>query len=133
MNNEPLSTKEKIHYTNLWCKELGIKSKDLGCGFTQTLNGKVITLPQHLQIDDVILLIKIRKDCWTYMNKEQKDLWTGWWAMVYYSKYPLKGKKLFNRLEKMMISVSSKIEHKKTQQQKIRQLRESKKQNGGRI
>jgi hypothetical protein len=74
LDNLPLSNSEITHYTNLWCRNMGFKSKDL---------------TEHPQIDDVILLVK-----WT---KEFKDCPKFWraniqriWSYVYVHKMPMK-------------------------------------------
>lgn len=123
MNEQtPLTNSEKIHYTNLWCKELGIKSKDLGCGFTRTMNGKIITLPQHPAIDDVILLIKVRQEFWSFFNAHERGIWAGYWKTVYHLGFPLKAKAT-KKIETIVSSGIYKQQQRQVQADKIRQLR----------
>jgi hypothetical protein len=122
MITDNLSIQEKEHYTNLWCRELGIKSSDLGCGFTKTFNGKVISKPQHSAIDDVILLLNVRMEFWQFLNKQEQGVWAGYWRIVYHMGFPLKSKAL-KKIETIVNSGIYKQEQQRIKAQKITQLR----------
>ena len=122
MITDNLSIQEKEHYTNLWCRELGIKSSDLGCGFTKTFNGKVISKPQHSAIDDVILLLNVRMEFWQFLNKQEQGVWAGYWRIVYHMGFPLKSKAL-KKIETIVNSGIYKQQQQKLKVEKIKQLR----------
>jgi hypothetical protein len=119
---QPLSDSEKVHYTNLWCRELGIKSVDLGCGFTRNINGKIVSKPQHPALDDVILLIKVRQEFWTFFNAHEKGVWAGYWNTVYHYGFPMKVKAI-KKIETLVSSGIYKKSQRKLQAEKIKQLR----------
>jgi hypothetical protein len=122
MNIENLSIQEKEHFTNLWCRELGIKSSDLGCGFTKTFKGKVISKPHHPAIDDVILLLNVRTEFWQFFDKHEQGVWAGYWRTVYWEGYPLKAKAT-KKIETIVTSGIYKQEQQRIKAQKIKQLR----------
>lgn len=111
MSQLRLTTPEKIHYTNLWCREKGIHSKDL---------------ENHPQADDVVLLIKWREEMWHKLNKSEQGFFAALWSYAYTHKYSLKQKHLI-KLEKVTIEASNRylknMVIKAQQRQKIRQLR----------
>lgn len=120
MNIEQLSSKEKDHYTNLWCKELGIKSKDLGN--VVFIDGKVKHYSAHPQIDDVVLLANIRNEFWTEMNNQHRGVVAGLWGMVYTKKYPLKAKHL-QKLEGIIQAITQAQIKQQIKRNKIKALR----------
>jgi hypothetical protein len=75
----------KTYYTNRWCVEHGIKSRDI-------LN--------HPQIDDAILLINIREEFWKFLNAQDRGIWAAYWKKVYHLQFPL-NKKSLKKLEKI--------------------------------
>jgi len=113
-NYGPLSNREKAHYTNWWCKTIGIKSRDLD---------------SHPQIDDVILLIRWHQECWMDSNKSQRGVWSGYWSVVYHHQFPLKAKAL-KKLEATTQEIITRQQARQLKQIKIRQLRESNQQKG---
>lgn len=113
-NNLPLTNRELAHYTNWWCKSVGIRSKDID---------------SHPQIDDVILLIRWHQECWFDANKEERGIWSGYWSAVYHKQLPLKAKAL-KKLEATVEKIIIRQQARQLQQQKIRQLRESTQQKG---
>ena len=105
MAQEPLSTKEKNHYTNLWCRSMGMKSKDLGCGIERKDDGTYDTNQlAHPHIDDVILLIKFHQANWQYMTKSECGVWAAYWSWCYHNQVAIKAK-WFKRLEHITQSV----------------------------
>ena len=103
MSDNQLSTKEKIHYTNLWCRSIGIKSLDL---------------TEHPKIDDVIFLIKFRQSVWYDMNNTERGIWSGIWSWVYHNKYTLTKKNL-GKLEKIASNVIYRQQLHQQQRQKL--------------
>jgi hypothetical protein len=75
----------KTYYTNRWCIEKGIKSRDI-------LN--------HPHIDDAILLINIRDEFWQFFNASNKGLWAALWNKVYHLQFRLH-KTHFKKLEQL--------------------------------
>jgi hypothetical protein len=101
MNSNTLSIQEKIHYTNLWCRELGIKNVDLGCVFRIDEDGKTYReVKPHPQIDDVILLVQFLKEYLDELPDSKRVHLHIMWNWVYTCKKPLTKKylKQLNRL-----------------------------------
>jgi len=86
---DQLTQAEKTHYTNLWCREIGIKSRDL---------------ETHPTIDDAILLINFHKATWLDLTREERGVWAAYWSYVYHRQCKLKEKHL-NKLESITNSV----------------------------
>jgi hypothetical protein len=82
---QQLSISEKTHYTNLWCKQQGIQSRDLD---------------NHPTIDDAIILINFRNEFFIDMNERERGVWAAYWNFVYHRQFGLKGKHL-RKLEKI--------------------------------
>lgn len=112
-NTHPLTSRELTHYTNLWCREKGIHSKDL---------------EQHPCADDVVLLLALRDAMWTKLNKSEQGCWAGYWSSVYVKKNKLKNKAL-KKLEQITITASDRhlreIVKQATARQRIRQLKQN--------
>jgi hypothetical protein len=83
-----LSEKEKIHYTNVWCRSIGIKSKDL---------------TEHPSIDDCIIMINIRNEFWNDMDGIEQRSWAGLWSSIYHKGRSL-NKSRIDKLEKIINS-----------------------------
>ena len=105
----PLTAQEKTHYTNWWCRTIGIKSRDLD---------------NHPQIDDAIILVKFHQEAWQDMDSEQRGVWAAYWSWVYHNQYPLKAKHL-NKLTNIMASVIGRRTKTQKTRQRIKALRES--------
>jgi hypothetical protein len=43
----------------------------------------VADLDKHKRIQDVILLINIRQQCWLYMTVNEQSVWGAYWSIVY--------------------------------------------------
>jgi AICAR transformylase/IMP cyclohydrolase PurH len=130
MNEQtPLSKTELTHYTNMWCKELGIKSVDLGCQYRVGEDGKMIREEKvHPAIDDVIMLIRFREELWTDMNKHQRKSWDCFWKWTYTLKKQSRQKHLI-KLEKIASDVHNnrlyKSIIKQAQRERIKMFRNS--------
>jgi hypothetical protein len=120
MIDNTLSTSEKIHYTNLWCRQQGIKSADLGS--VAVKEGKVKHNSGHDQIDDVILLTHVKTQLWDFMDNKQRGLISGLWGMVYKQKYPLKAKHI-EKIQGIAQSIVKANKKKTILRQKIKALR----------
>jgi hypothetical protein len=107
--NGTLSSSQKQYYTNYWCKTLGIKSKDL---------------EDHPQIDDVIMLIRLRQDLWSLMSINEQSIWSGIWSWVYHHKYILTKKNL-DKLEKIVSNIQFRQQLHQAQRNKIKQIRQA--------
>lgn len=124
--NNTLTNFEKQQYTNLWCAQQGIKSADLGCGYHITEDGKLKPYQNaHPAIDDVIILIKLREEFWSYWNHNEKCVWSGHWSSVYTKRHHLKAKALKN-IEKLAITGIFRQQQEQEQRNRIKAIRESK-------
>jgi hypothetical protein len=88
----------KTYYTNVWIKTKGLTIRDI---------------TNHPQIDDAILLVKIRDEYWTFFNASNKGLWAALWNRVYHLQFNLKQKHL-TQLEQLVITGTSRqleLEH----------------------
>lgn len=107
-STHPLSKKEVEHYTNLWCREQGIHSKDL---------------ETHPQIDDVILLKQFRKEFY-----DLPDFWrmpyNKIYKSVYQGKIPLKAKQI-STLRRMAEGMIKWRHTRQYQANKIKSLRQN--------
>jgi hypothetical protein len=120
IDNTSLSTSELKHYTNLWCKELGIKSSDLGQVVFN--DGKVKHKSAHPQIEDVVLLANIRNEFWGQLNNQDRGVIAGLWGMVYTQRYPLK-KKHLQKLENIIQAITKAQLKQQFKRNKIKALR----------
>jgi hypothetical protein len=109
---EQLSTSEKIHYTNKWCRSIGIKFRDLD---------------NHSAIDDVILLINFRNTFWSNLNRSEQGMWAALWNRVYHKQYYLKKKQL-DQLEIMANSAQFEQAKQAQRLQQIQALRANSKE-----
>lgn len=110
LENSPLSNSEKTHYTNWWCRTMGIKSRDLD---------------NHPTIDDAIFLIRFREVNWQYMTKSEQAVWGSYWAWVYHKQINIKQAwltKLAHITESVIIRRNKELEVR----QKIQALRQRK-------
>lgn len=110
LENYPLSNYEKTHYTNLWCKSIGIKSRDLD---------------NHPSIDDAIFLIQFRQTNWSYMTKSEQAVWGSYWAWVYHKQINIKQAWL-TKLAHITESVIIRRNKDEENRQKIKALRQRK-------
>lgn len=100
----PLSMNELIHYTNVWCKSIGIKSKDFD---------------YHLAIDDVIFLIKFRDEFWSNMDLSERAVWGALWNWTYHKRFNLKQK----HIKKLEVIANSAIFKKQKQEKRLATIR----------
>ena len=92
MNLNLLTQSElKTYYTNVWVRTKGLKIRDI---------------TNHPQIDDAILLVKIRDEYWQFFNAGNKGLWAALWDKVYHLQFNLKAKHL-KKLEQLVITATS--------------------------
>jgi len=104
---------EASQFCGYWSRTKGISQRDL---------------TYHPQIDDVILLIKWRDDCWHRLNNPERSVWAAYWSWVYKQQYSLKSKHL-DKLE--LIYIKSKDRHLKKlleqaeQRQRIKALKQN--------
>jgi len=99
---------EQEQLVGYWVKRFGFTRKDL---------------MSHPQIDDVILLCKIR-DEFVDMNNYNRKAFNRIWTFVYNGKYPLKAKHL-NKLKHISEHTLRKRRRQQEQRQKLRTLRKS--------
>ena len=109
MTEFPLTNSELTYYTNLWCRSVGIKSRDL---------------TKHPQIDDVIILVKFHQEFWFDLDKTQRGVWAALWSWVYHKQFSLKAKHL-NKLANITASVIGRRSKAEKTRQHIKALRES--------
>jgi hypothetical protein len=114
MNIDQLSSSEKTHYTNLWCRQQGIKSRDL---------------TNHPTIDDAILMIHIRNEFWAYFDSSDRGVWAAFWKRVYHLQFKLKPKHL-KKIERIVNSGIYRQQQDLKAKEKIKAIRESTKENG---
>ena len=112
-NELPLTQAELNHYTNLWCREKGIHSKDL---------------ESHPRADDLVFLIKIKEGIWSDITLGNKKSWECIWDWCYHLKKPLKAKHI-KKLEHISINAYNtskfKAQRKAEQRQRIKALRQN--------
>lgn len=114
---DQLSISEQIHFTNLWCREQGIKSRDL---------------TNHPTIDDAIFLINFRNEGWFWMDSSDRGVWAAYWNRVYHKQFKLKDKH-YTKLEKIAQAIIHRQQVRHQLSNKIKNLRhnsESNLQNG---
>jgi hypothetical protein len=97
----------KTYYTNLWVRTKGLKIRDI---------------TNHPQIDDAILLVKIRDEYWSFFNSNNKGLWAALWNKVYHLQFNLKAKHL-KQLEQLVITATSRQQTLEKQRQLIKASR----------
>jgi hypothetical protein len=130
MFESKLSKSELTARTILWCREIGIKPRDLGCSTAMTEDGKLRPYQNaHPAIDDVIILIQMRNEFWTYWNKSEQASWAAHWSSVYHKGHHFKAKALKN-IERLANTGIFRQQEQEQQRQTIQQLRESKYKNG---
>lgn len=104
VNNTSRKIEQDLNFvTGAWVRNWGISNWDL---------------THHPQIDDVILLIKIRQTCWHYWQSRERGYWSYVWDWCYHKKYSLKNK----HLDKLQNSIYN-SEHR---QKKLRQRTQAK-------
>ena len=112
-NTHPLTTAELTHYTNLWCRERGIHSKDLTA---------------HPHADDVVLMLRWREEMWLKLNKSEQAVWGAYWNTVYHKRHPIH-KKALTKLEQITITASDRhLKDSKllaTQRQRIQAIKQN--------
>ena len=96
---------EQEQLIGYWVRTHGLKHKDLS---------------KHPQIDDVILLIKIRDASWNKFNKSEQASWGAIWNWVYHKQLPLK-KKHITTLENTVINSEARHFQHQVKQQQTRQ------------
>ena len=106
---EQLSKSEILHYTNLWCKQRGFKSRDL---------------QDHPWADDIVALRIIFDEFGQFMDKGCFNVWNGLWSMVYTQQYPLKAKHI-SQLEGIVKAAELAKNKKTIKIQKIKKLRQT--------
>jgi hypothetical protein len=120
IENFPISNSEKIHYTNMWCREQGIKNADLGT--VSVKDGKIKHNSGHPAIDDVILLRNWKKefhDCPHFWKKSIERIWD----YVYRKKCPMK-KSHLGKLQKITLGIIKWRQTRTEQITKIKNIRQ---------
>lgn len=110
MIEHQLSASEKTHYTNLWCKQQGIKSRDLD---------------NHPTIDDAIILINFRNEFFIDMDAKERGVWSAYWDGIYHKQFKLKQRHL-KKLEKIAESVIFKRQKQAQRLETIKLLKQRK-------
>ena len=105
MATQPLSKSEITHYTNLWCRQQGFKSRDLD---------------QHPQMDDVVLLVQIIQEYIKETSKAQRIQLLLLWQRVYERAQPLKPKH-YQSLERLVLRLEQWRYHRQQRQHLLRQ------------
>jgi hypothetical protein len=78
---------EQEQLVGYWVAKHGLRARDL---------------TRHPQIDDVILLIKIRDCQWQYFNKSEQALWGALWEFTFHKQRPINKKNII-KLEQAII------------------------------
>ncbi len=109
--NVNLLTNEQVLkiYFNKWCREREITFYDLD---------------NHPQIDDLILLIRIKEEFHRYMTKSHHALWGAIWDIVYNRKNKISEKNL-KKLEKLTLECHNNMLYNDTLINKIHSLRQN--------
>lgn len=108
MADDFLSQSEITHYTNLWCRSKGISSDDL---------------TRHPQIDDIILLLRIKDEFGAEFTKSEQAIWGQKWGWCYNRKFALKNKYRL-KLEQLCLTILARRQAKQKAINKIKQLRQ---------
>lgn len=112
-DNFPLTPAELTHYTNLWCRQRGIHSKDL---------------ETHPQADDVVAMLAWRETMWHKLNKSEQAVWGAYWNTVYHKRRPIH-KKALKKLEQITITATDRheenLKHQAQQRQRIQALKQN--------
>jgi hypothetical protein len=108
--NNQLSTSEKLHYTNMWCRSMGIKSRDLD---------------NHPTIDDCILLVNFRQINWQFLTRKEQGIWSAYWSWCYHNQVPIK-KAWLSKLENITHSVIIRQNKELAAKAKIQAMRQRK-------
>lgn len=103
LNPQDLEQEQLIGY---WVRSKGLKHKDLSV---------------HPQIDDVILLVKVRDAQWNKFNRSEQAQWGAIWNWTYHKQMPLKKKHITN-IEQAIINSEDRYLRHQTKQLKQRQL-----------
>lgn len=114
ISNVPLSPREKTHYTNVWCRSIGIKSRDID---------------NHPRIDDAIILLNIRDEFWTYLSASDRGVWAAYWKKVYHLQFGLNAKAI-TKITNIVNNGIHRQQQAEQQRQQIKALRESRLQKG---
>ncbi len=106
---QTLSKSEILRYTELWCREKGLRLTDL---------------TTHPQIDDVMLLVQWRDEVWNHLTLPERSTWGGIWSWTYTRCLPLKNKHL-DKLEEIIKNVQARKSSLQAKRNLIKQLRQS--------
>lgn len=102
---------EQEQLVGYWVAKLGLKARDL---------------TRHPQIDDVMLLVKIRDCHWQYFNSSEQALWGAVWKLTYHNQHRI-NKKNITKLEQAIVHSSDRHQmytiKKTTQRQHIKARR----------
>lgn len=91
--------------------------------FLKSINLTSRDLLKHPCIDDLKLLVDIKRDLWVWLNQKEKDFWEFYWFLSYTDRKPL-NRKAVRRLRKIVENVIYRQNVKYGQVQKIKALRE---------
>lgn len=107
---------EKIRRQSLEAEQLvGYWAKKFSCITRRDLTN-------HPQIDDVIMLLKIRDELGTHFNNKESGMWGFCWSYTYHQKCHLK-KKHLKKLETLVTGINTRLEKQNTARQKIQAMR----------
>jgi hypothetical protein len=99
---------EQEQLVGYWAKKFaGITRKDL---------------TDHPQIDDVIMLLKIRDELGKHFNNKESGMWGFCWSWTYHHRCSLK-KKHLKKLETIIIGITKRLEQKALYRQRIKARR----------
>jgi hypothetical protein len=99
---------EQEQLVGYWAKKFaGISRKDL---------------TDHPQIDDVIMLLKIRDHLGKHFNNKESGMWGFCWSYTYNKRCHLKGKHL-KKLETLVTGITKRLEQKALARQRIQAKR----------
>lgn len=109
--NANLLTKQQLLNIHLadWCYHHNIVVSDL---------------ESHPQIDDLVLLLKIKKQYHYYMTKSHHSIWGAIWEMTYTKKKKISSKNL-NKLEKLVLDSENNLLYTDITRNNIHALRQN--------
>ena len=90
-----------------WLREHKVKARDLD---------------QHPCADDMVTLLKIRKDLWNLMTQPERNTWGAYWGLVFKDQYPL-NKKFWRKFEGIAKAIDNRQQRLKVSRLKIQQSR----------
>ena len=102
-----ISQREITKIANDFCRSKGISYSDL---------------TNHPNLDDVMILIRIRDSYWDVLTSEERGIWGAYWGFAYVKSFRLKDKHI-TKIERIVKYGEYRKNQKEQARNKIRKLR----------